>query len=84
LHPIAANDVVIGTHGLLVSRGARRGLKLGDTVEVRVAEVDTGQRQVDFQLAEPARERRPKPGKPSGKAPPVSRAGGPPANRRLR
>ncbi|HCL91395.1 MAG TPA: hypothetical protein DIC50_01265, partial [Verrucomicrobia subdivision 3 bacterium] len=65
-------------------RGARRGLKLGDTVEVRVAEVDTGQRQVDFQLAEPARERRPKPGKPSGKAPPVSRAGGPPANRRLR
>ncbi len=64
--------------------GARCGLKLGDTVEVRVAKVDAGQRQVDFQLAEPARERRPKPGKPPGKAPPVSRAGGPPANRRLR
>jgi ribonuclease R len=39
----------------LVGRRTRRVFKLGDTVEVQVAKVDTFKRQVDFKLAEAPR-----------------------------
>jgi ribonuclease R len=39
----------------LVGRRTRRVFKLGDTVEVQVAKVDTFKRQVDFKLAETPR-----------------------------
>jgi len=39
------------TRGVLVGRRTRRVFKLGDTLEVQVAKVDTFKKQVDFKLA---------------------------------
>ena len=38
-------------------RRNRRVIKLGDRVEVEIAEVDTAMKRLDFRLAEPPKER---------------------------
>jgi len=78
-----------GARNLLVGRRTRRIIRLGDSVVVQVAKVDTFKKQVDFRLAiSPLRKGRPSPQSarapvkstgrsPVGKAP----ANRPPANR---
>jgi ribonuclease R len=52
------------TRGHLAGRRSRRIFKLGDTVEVQVAKVDTFKKQVDFKLAHGPTERAKRKGKP--------------------